>query len=231
MAVNFVRLLSSALKRRGFCSLSGKDKSRDALAQLRVERDPERVIDICCSAGLTPESHRDRIAFFKAVTRLREANDAEGIRRFIGDSMDRLGGSVSERAASHFMVLFGKGGLVSDAVKMFDEMPEMGIERNIKTLNSLLFSCVLAGDYGEMKRIFMEFPRKYGLDPNLETYNIVLRGFCESGNANSAHSLFAEMERKRIKPTRSTFALAIAGFYREEKFTDVGKMTTLMKKY
>ncbi|KAK4485090.1 hypothetical protein RD792_007698 [Penstemon davidsonii] len=199
--------------------LSSKEKSRAALSLIRFEKNPERIIDICRAAALTPESHLDRVACSKAIFKLRESNYFEGIRGFIKESLARPD-ARSERFVSHFIVLYGQAGLVKDAVKLFDEMPERGIERNVKTLNSLLFSCILAGEYGEMKRVFADFPRKYGLVPKLDTYNTVLKGFCESGSANSAHSVLAEMERKGIKPNAITFATVIKGFYAEEKFSD-----------
>lgn len=92
----------------------------------------------------------------------------------------------------------------------------------MKTLNSLLFACNLAGEYGEMKRIFSEIPSKYGLERDLDTYNIVLKGFCNSGSSNEAFFILAEMERRSIKPNTTTFATVIAGFYAEEDFNSVG---------
>lgn len=210
--------------------LGSKDKTRAALSLIKFEQNPERILDVCRSTALTPESHLDRIVYSKAISKLRQLNYFEGIRAFIKESMDQLN-CKSERFVSHFIILYAQGGLINDAVKLFDEMPDMGTERNVKTLNSLLFSCLLAGEYGEMKWIFSEFPRKYGLEPNLDTYNTVLKGFCNSGSANEAHSILAEMERKSIKPNTTTFATVIAGFYREENFSDVGKMMNLMKKY
>ncbi|KAK6149779.1 hypothetical protein DH2020_017304 [Rehmannia glutinosa] len=209
---------------------SSKDKTRAALSLIRFEQNPERILDICRSTVLTPESHLDRIVYAKAISKLRESNHYEGIRSLVKESMNQLNCN-SERLVSHFIVLYGQGGLVNDAINLFDEMPNMGINRNVKTLNSLLYSCLLAREYGEMKRVFREFPRKYGLEPNLDTYNTVLKGFCESGGANEAHSILAEMERKCIKPNATTFATVIAGFYMEENFIDVGKMMNLMKKY
>ncbi|KAK4386693.1 Pentatricopeptide repeat-containing protein, mitochondrial [Sesamum angolense] len=210
--------------------LSSKEKSRAALSLLRFEKNPERILDICRAAALTPESHLDRVAYSTAISKLKESHYYEGIREFIKDSLARPD-FKSERVVSHFIVLFGQAGLVKDAIKLFDEMPNMGLQNNAKALNSLLFSCILAGEYGEMKRVFSEFPRKYGLEPDLDTYNAVLKGFCESGSANSAHSILAEMERKSVKPNATTFSIVIAGFYKEEKFSDVEKMIDLMKKF
>lgn len=211
-------------------TLSSKDKSRAALSLLRFEKNPERILDICRAAALTPESHLDRVAYSKAITKLKESHYYEGIRGFINDSLTRPD-FKSERFVSHFIVLYGQAGLVKDAIKLFDEMSNMGIQNNVKSLNSLLFSCILAKEYGEMKRVFSEFPRKYGLEPDLDTYNTVLKGFCESGSSNSAHSILAEMERKSIKPNATTFSIVVAGFYKEEKFGDVEKMMDLMKNY
>lgn len=165
-----------------------------------------------------------------AISKLKESHYYEGIRGFISDSLTRPD-FKSERSVSHLIVLYGQSGLVKDAIKLFDEMPNLGIQVSPKALNSLLYSCILAGDYGEMKRIFSEFPRKYGLEPDVDTYNTVLKGFCESGSANSAYSILAEMERKGIQPNSTTFTTVIAGFYKEEKMSDVEKMIDLMKKY
>ncbi|KAL2244910.1 pentatricopeptide repeat-containing protein At1g61870, mitochondrial-like [Sesamum indicum] len=207
-----------------------KEKARAALYVICSEQNPERVVDICRSTALSPESHLDRLAYSRAISKLKESNNYEGIRAFIKDSIKQLT-CRSERFVSYFLVLYGQGGLVKDAVKLFDEMPEMGIERNVKTLNSLLTSCILAGEYGEMKRVFTEFPGKYGLEPNLDTYNVVLKGLCKSGSANEAHSILAEMERKKIKPNTTTFVTAIGGIYEQGNYIDVGKMMQLMKKY
>ncbi|KAL3627532.1 hypothetical protein CASFOL_028895 [Castilleja foliolosa] len=225
------KLRSLLIQRHRFFSTSDpSDKSRVALSLIRFEQNPERILHICRSTPLTPESHLDRLVFSKAVSNLRQSNHHESIRTLVKDSMNQLNCN-SERFISHFIILYGQGGLIQDAINLFDEMSEKGIDRNIKTLNSLLFSCLLGREYIEMKRIFTEFPRKYGLDPNLDTYNTVLKGFSNSGYASEAHSIFAEMEGKDIKPNATTFANAIAGFYREQNYGGVGKMINLMKKY
>ncbi|KAL7142789.1 hypothetical protein ABFS83_08G147500 [Erythranthe nasuta] len=221
---------SSILSSDSKTALSSKEKSRAALSLLRFEKEPERIVDICRAASFTPDSHLDRAAYSVAISKLQKSNDYESIRSIIRDSLSRPD-FRSERSVSHLIVLYGQAGLVEDAINLFDEMPDLGIQASVKALNSLLFSCAIAGDYGEMKRVFSDFPRKYGLEPNLDTYNTLLKGLCESGSANSAHSILAEMESKGIKPDAKTFSVAIAGFYKEEKFDDVEKMIVLMKKY
>ncbi|KAK6133299.1 hypothetical protein DH2020_032962 [Rehmannia glutinosa] len=182
---------SSILSPDSKTPLSSKEKSRAALSLLRFEKNPERILDICRAAALNPESHLDRVAYSKAVSKLKESHYYEGIRGFIKDSLTRPD-FKSQRFVSHFIVLYGQAGLVKDAINLFDEMPNMGVPNNVKAMNSW---------------------------------------FYESGSANSAHSILAEMERKSIKPNAETFSIVIAGFYKEEKFSDVEKMMHLMKKY
>lgn len=201
-----------------------------ALPLIRYENNPERIVEICRSATLSPEVFLERVAYSLAISKLKQSDYHEGVRGLIKDSLNQPH-IKSERYVSHFIVMYGQAGLVSDAVKLFDEMPDLGVERGTRAFNSLLFACIFGGDYGEMKRIFSEFPRKYGLNPDLQTYNTILKGFCQSGSANSAHSILAEMERKGVQPNATTFAVAIAGFYKEEKFGDVEKMLSLMKKF
>lgn len=102
-----------------------QEKTRAALAGIRSEQNPQRRLDICRSADLTPDGHLDRLVYTGVVMKLRGSNHSEAIRDFIKDSMNKVG-SQSERAISHFIVLYGQGGLAGDAVKLFDEMAEIG---------------------------------------------------------------------------------------------------------
>ncbi|KAG6394064.1 hypothetical protein SASPL_144643 [Salvia splendens] len=222
------RAFSSSTTTTPRSSSGGIEQTR---AALRLEANPDRILDICRSATLTPESHLDGIVFSKAISKLKELNRHDSIRAFIHAFIhESMNANRSERYAAHCIISYGQSGLIGDAVDLFDKMPELGIERNIKTLNSLLFSCLLGHEYSLIRQIFFEHPRKYRLEPNLETYNTVLKGICSPGGARESHSILAEMERKGVKPSKQTFASVIEGLYSEENFDD-GKMLHLMKRY
>ncbi|CAK9146840.1 unnamed protein product [Ilex paraguariensis] len=121
--------------------------------------------------------------------------------------------------------------MLDDAIRTFEKTHDLVVNRTVKSLNALLFSCVLAKNYGEVKRIFLEFPRKYGIEPDLGTYNTILKSFCESGLSSFVYLILSEMERKGVKPNVPSFEKCVAGFYREEKYDDVGKVLELMKKH
>ncbi|XP_057512743.1 pentatricopeptide repeat-containing protein At1g61870, mitochondrial-like [Actinidia eriantha] len=224
------RNFSSILNPDSKTPLTSKQKSRAALSLLKTEKNPERILDICRAASLTPEYHLDRIIFSEAISKLADSNHFEGIRSFLEELKARRD-LQNERFMAHAIVLYGQAGMLDNAHQTFDKMRELGVDRTAKSLNALLFSCVVAKKYDEVKRIYVEFPKKYGIEPNLDTYNTVIKSFCESGSSSSVYSVLAEMDRKRCKPNATSFGTLIAGFYKEEKYEDVGKVLDLMKKY
>ncbi|CBI32989.3 unnamed protein product, partial [Vitis vinifera] len=177
------RFFSSILSPDSATPLSSKEKSRAALSLLKSEQDPQRILEICRAAALTPESHLDR------------------------------------------------AGMLNDAVRTFEQMHQLGVDRTVRSLNALLFSCILAKNYKEANRIFLEFPKTYGIELNLDSYNTVLKAFSESGSSSSGYSILAEMGRKGVKPNATSFGILLAGFYNEEKYEDVGKVLKMMEEY
>lgn len=230
--LNFLRCrnFSSILNLNSNSPLTSKEKTRAALSLLKVEKNPERILDICRAASLTPESHLDRIAFSVAVSKLTESKYFEGIRSFLEELKARPD-FQNERFISHAIILYGQAGMLDQAIGTFDKMDQLGIDRTTKSLNALLFACILAKNYREVSRIFVDFPKTYGIIPNLETYNTVIKAFCESGSASSVYSILAEMDRKGCKPNATSFGHLLAGFYKEEKYEDVGKVLNLMEKH
>ncbi|KMS96737.1 hypothetical protein BVRB_8g200420 [Beta vulgaris subsp. vulgaris] len=210
--------------------LSSKQKSRAALSLLKSEKNPEKILDICRAASLTPESHLDRICFSIAVSKLSESNYFEGIRVFL-EELKKRPDLQNERFVSHSIVLYGQAGMIQNAITTFEQMEQLGIQRTVKSLNSLLFSCILAKKHNEVKRIFTDFPSTYNIEPDTDTYNTVIKAFCEAGESSSGYSVVSEMGRKNCKPNTTTFNNMIAGFYKEQKTEDVGKVLNLMKEH
>ncbi|GMH26886.1 hypothetical protein Nepgr_028729 [Nepenthes gracilis] len=233
----FSKLRKFLLHRRNYSSilnpdsntfLTSKEKSRAALSLLKTEKSPERIIDICRAASLTPDSHLDRIAFSVAISKLSKSNYFEGIRSFLEELKDRPD-LRNERFVSHCIVLYGQAGMIQNAIDTFERMGQLGIERTVKSLNALLFACILAKKYDEVSRIFVDFPKTYNISPDIDTYNWVIKAFSESGKSSSGYSIIAEMDRTGCKLNATTFGTLIAGFYKEEKFEDVGKVLNLME--
>ncbi|GAB2298846.1 hypothetical protein Dimus_032924 [Dionaea muscipula] len=211
--------------------LTSKEKSRAAVSLLKSETNPERILAICRAASLTPDVYLDRIAFSVAISKLSQSNYYEGIRSFLKELVQDRPDLRNERFVAHSIVLFGQAGMINDAIETFEQMGELGVRRTVKSLNSLLFACILAKKYDEVSRVFMDFPGRFDIKPNLDTYNWVIKAFTESGSSSSGYSIVAEMGRNGCKPNATTFGYLISGFYKEEKMEDVGKVLNLMEEH
>ncbi|PON38402.1 Tetratricopeptide-like helical domain containing protein [Parasponia andersonii] len=224
------RRFSTLLSQDSTTPLFSKQKTRAALRLIKTEKNPSRIVEICKAASLTPEAHLDRIALSVAITKLYESNHFEFIREFIDDLKSRPD-LRTERFVSHAMVLYGQAKMIDHAIRTFEQCDELGVTRSVRVLNSLIFACILAKNYKEVNRVFVSFPKIYGIEPDLDTYNWVIKAFSESGSTSSAYSILAEMDRKGVKPNSATFSSLFSGFYLEERFEDVGKVMKLMEKY
>ncbi|XP_062162305.1 small ribosomal subunit protein mS86 (rPPR1)-like [Alnus glutinosa] len=222
---------SSILSPNSTTPLTSEQKTRAALSLLKSEQNPHTILDICRAASLTPNNHLDRIAFSLAVSQLSGSKHFDSIRTLLESELQTRPDLQTERFVAHSIVLYGQAGMVNQAIEAFKQMGDLGISRSVKSLNALLFSCLLAKDYKELQRVFVEFPKVYGLEPDVDSYNTVIKGFSESGSTSSGYSVVAEMERKSVKPNATSFGHLLAGFYREERFEDVGKVMALMKKH
>ncbi|CAL1397779.1 unnamed protein product [Linum trigynum] len=224
---NFSTILSADSK----TPLSAKDKTRAALSLLKSEQNPEKILEICRAAALTPDLHLDRIAFSVAVTKLSDSNQFSYIKQLLDELRRDRPDLRTEKFAAQAIVLFGQANMVDDAIATFKKHHDDAgsAAGSVKTLNALLFACTIAKNYAEVKRIFVDFPKIYSISPNLDTYNTVIKSFTESGNSSSVYSILQEMKRNRISPNATTFSNLLAGFYKEEKFEEVAKVLEMMK--
>lgn len=214
--------------------LSSKQKSRAALSLLKsissssaapdaAAADADRIVAICRAAALSPSSHLDRHALSLAVSSLSASRSFDHLRSLLHSLL--LSPHSPPRHLSHAIVLFGQAGLLDDALRTFRSHPDL------PSLNALLFACILSRNHDRVPRLFRDLPASHGINPNLDTYNTVLKSFSESGTSRSFFSVLDEMSRAKIKPNRTTFYTALAGFYKEERFDDVEKVLELMKKH
>ncbi|XP_074590733.1 pentatricopeptide repeat-containing protein At1g11630, mitochondrial-like [Curcuma longa] len=198
--------------------LTSKQKSRAALRLLKSETNPSRIVDICRAASLCPSaSHLDRLALSDAISALAKSQSFTEVHSILD--------SLPPASLPHAIVLFGQAGLHDDAIRAFEKSP------SVRTLNALLFACIVSRRHEEVSRIFSDFPGAHGITPNIETYNNVIKAFSESGTTRSFYSVLDQMCTAGVKPDTTTFCNALDGFYREKRFDEVDKVLELMKKH
>lgn len=130
-----------------------------------------------------------------------------------------------------FVVLiesYGKAGIVQESVKIFQKMKDLGVERTIKSYNSLFKVILRRGRYMMAKRYFNKMVSE-GVEPTRHTYNLMLWGFFLSLRLETALRFFEDMKTRGISPDDATFNTMINGFCRFKKMDEAEKLFVEMK--
>ncbi|KAF2303595.1 hypothetical protein GH714_019806 [Hevea brasiliensis] len=118
--------------------------------------------------------------------------------------------------------------MFDNAYKVFDEMPERNCKRTVLSFNALLAACVNSKKYDKVNELFRNLPQKLEIQPDLVSYNTVIKAFCEMGSLDSGISLLIEIEMKGVQPDLITFNTLLNGFYANGRFVDGERLWSQM---
>ncbi|KAF5182122.1 Pentatricopeptide repeat-containing protein [Thalictrum thalictroides] len=146
------------------------------------------------------------------------------------DELKVLPNLRDEEFYCYSITLYGHSKMMDRAIKAFVEMDKWGVKRSTKSLNALLSAGNFAKKYFKVSRIFYEFPDKYGIKPDLDTYNIVIESFVDSSKPESVFGIFEEMDKNGVEPDEITLNTALSGFNRQQKYLDAEKVLKMFEK-
>jgi pentatricopeptide repeat protein len=87
----------------------------------------------------------------------------------------------------------GHNGRATEAIKLFNEMVEMGLKPNEITFTGVLSACRHAGLVEEARTIFMSMKTEHGVEPQLEHYCCIVDLLGQAGCFEEAEKLIADM--------------------------------------
>ncbi|XP_068469914.1 small ribosomal subunit protein mS78 (rPPR3a)-like [Phaseolus vulgaris] len=130
----------------------------------------------------------------------------------------------NEGFSSRLISLYGKSGMAKHARKVFDEMPQRKCDRSVLSLNALLAAYLHSKKYDVVEELFRALPTQLSIEPDLVSYNTLIKAFCEKGSFDSALSVVKEMEEKGVDPDSITFNTLLDGLYSKGCFEDGEKV-------
>ncbi|KAF8085025.1 hypothetical protein N665_0685s0017 [Sinapis alba] len=102
----------------------------------------------------------------------------------------KAGLTLTTISSNQLVDLYSRNGLLQEARKVFDEMPE----RNVYSWNAMISAYVKFKDSKEARKLF----RTANAERDLVTYNTLLSGFAKADGCESeAIEMFGEMQRKK----------------------------------
>ncbi|KAJ0229577.1 Pentatricopeptide repeat-containing protein [Hirschfeldia incana] len=121
---------------------------------------------------------------------------------------------------SCMMSCYSKGGNLHKVLRLFDRMKKEGIEPDRKVYNAVVHALAKGGFVSEAMNLMKKME-----EPNVVTYNSLIKPLCKAKKTEDAKKVFDEMLERGISPTIRTYH-AFMRILRtgEEVFEMLGKM-------
>ncbi|KZV31610.1 pentatricopeptide repeat-containing protein mitochondrial [Dorcoceras hygrometricum] len=144
------------------------------------------------------------------------------------EEMKSLGPYVTLDTMSKVIRRLAKAGKYEDAVEAFRKMELFGVERDLMSMNLLMDALVKEGSVEYAEALFSEFREL--IPPNLQTYNVLIHGWCKSGQIAKAKNTMNEMKAFGFAPDLITYTYFIQTYCIEKDFRNVDATLEQMRK-
>lgn len=175
-------------------------------------------------AGLFKHDRETHLKIIEILGRASKLNHA----RCILLDMPKKGVNWDEDLFVVLIDSYGKAGIVQEAVKIFNKMKELGMERSVKSYDALFKVILRRGRYMMAKRYFNAMLSE-GIEPTRHTYNVMLWGFFLSLRLETAKRFYEDMKSRGISPDVVTYNTMINGYNRFKLIDEAEKLFTEMK--
>ncbi|KAK0580086.1 hypothetical protein LWI29_036103 [Acer saccharum] len=196
-------------------------------ADLYRENDLKRLVEKFKTA-CDNERFRTKSGIYKATVRkLACAKRFKWVEEIL-EHQKQYNDISSEGFTARLIYLYGSSGMFENAQKVFDEMPERNCKQTVLSFNALLGAYVNSKKCEMVVELFKSLPEKLGVEPDLVSYNTLVKAFCDMKSYDSATMLLDEMEKKGINPDAITFNTLLYAYYWNGKFEEGEKIWTRM---
>lgn len=222
----------SQLLQRAFSTsaqANGAAVIKSASTHLYRERNLKRLVEKFKKSSEVDRFRTKTGVYEDTVRRLASAKRFKWIEEILEDQK-KYSDFSKEGFAVRLISLYGKSGMFENAQKVFDEMPTRNCKQTVLSFNALLGACVNSRKFDLVDGVFQEVPAKLAIEPDLVSYNTVIKAFCEKGSLDSAVSVLDEMEKKGLKPDAISFNTLLNAFYGSDRFADGDRIWDLMEK-
>ncbi|TKY63083.1 Pentatricopeptide repeat-containing protein mitochondrial [Spatholobus suberectus] len=149
----------------------------------------------------------------------------EKLRDFLEEM--REGGLVTMNTVAKVMRRFVGAGQWVDAVRIFDDLQALGLEKNTESMNLLLDALCKERFVEQAREIFLEL--KQHIAPNAHTFNIFIHGWCKVCRVDEAHWTIQEMKGYGCRPCVISYSTIIQCYCQEGNFGRVYELLDEMQ--
>jgi len=103
-----------------------------------------------------------------------------------------------------------------DAIMLFDNLDEMGLERNTETMNVLLDAFCKEKKVEVARQVFLVLSPL--ILPDAYTFNIFVHGWCSARKIDEAMWTIEEMKSRGFPPSVITYTALLEAYCKQQKF-------------
>lgn len=137
------------------------------------------------------------------------------------------GSLITLNTISKVMRRFCGAGLWKDSVRVFDDIENLGLEKNTESMNVLLDTLCKENKVEQARAIFLEL--KQHISPNAHTFNIFIHGWCKVKRVDEAHWTIQEMKGYGCYPSVISYSTIIQCYCKENNFSRVYELLDEMQ--
>ncbi|KAK7285726.1 hypothetical protein RJT34_20505 [Clitoria ternatea] len=118
---------------------------------------------------------------------------------------------------SYLIKVYAEANLPHKALKIFYTMMQFNCKPLPKHLNRILDILVSHRCYVRPAFDLFKDAHRYGVEPNTESYNILMRAFCLNGDISIAYSLFNKMFKRDVVPDIQSYRILMQALCRKSQ--------------
>ncbi|KAL2892642.1 hypothetical protein RDABS01_008551 [Bienertia sinuspersici] len=188
-----------------------------ALIRLKKERDPDKLFKLFKDNAHNRIVIENKYAFEDTVSRLAGAGRYDYIEQLF-EHQKSLPQGRREGFIVRIIMLYGKVGMVKQAIDTFYNMHLYGCRRTVKSLNATLKVLTQTRDLASINSFLKEVPWEFGIELDIISVNIVINSFCQMGMLDEAYLVMVEMEKSGTKPDVVSYTTLISAFYKHGRW-------------
>ncbi|KAL1558795.1 pentatricopeptide repeat-containing protein, mitochondrial-like protein [Salvia divinorum] len=132
-------------------------------------------------------------------------------------SLKSLDYSISPSLFTHIIQMYGDASQPEKALKTFYTILEFNIKPRQKHLNCILEILVANSNFLRAAFDLFRAAHRYGVFPNTNSYNIMMRAFCLNGDLSIAYTLFNHMFKRDILPDVESYRILMQALCRKSQ--------------
>ncbi|KAM3269209.1 pentatricopeptide repeat-containing protein, mitochondrial isoform X1 [Capsicum chacoense] len=188
-----------------------------ALFRLKKEKNPEKLFQLFKENAHNKIVIENRYAFEDTVSRLAGAGRFDYIENLL-EHQKTLPQGRREGFIIRIIMLYGKAGMIQNAIKTFYDMHLYGCPRTVKSFNAALKVLTQSHDLEAIESFLWDVPERFFINIDILSVNTVISSFCEMGILEKGYLFMVEMEKLGITPDVFTYTILISAFYKANRW-------------